>query len=88
MSEIVIDDELLARAREVATSEGFASLEEFVASVLAERVRQPRQADFREGTRTIQEAVSAAGLTESQVLDDFERFRDELWRREAATEPR
>jgi hypothetical protein len=81
MSEIAIDDALLEKARRVAAEQGYASLEEFVSSAVAAKVERAGRETLLASTGTIHSKLEAAGQTEAEVLDDFERFRDELWQK-------
>lgn len=86
MSEIAIDDALLEKARCVAAEQGYTSLEEFVTSAVAAKVERARRERLLASARTVRSKLEAAGLTEAEVLDDFERFRDDLWQKRQAGE--
>jgi hypothetical protein len=79
MTMIAIDDDLLSKARQEAARAGFPTVDEYVAHLLAREIDEARRRRLRESTAQTRKAMLAAGLTEEEILEDFERFRDELW---------
>jgi hypothetical protein len=80
MQQIALDEALLARARALAEQEGYTTVEAFVADAVAERLRRSGRQRFLASALRRRERLLAAGTSEEEVLEDFERFRDELWR--------
>ena len=76
MTEIRIDDDLCACARKAAEREGYASLEAFVTAAIAERVQRPKRRSFLEAAHRLRERLAAEGLSEEEILAEFERSRE------------
>ena len=52
---------------------GFRSEEEFVAGAVREKVRRLKALLFSRSAEKVQRGISRAGLTEDDILADFER---------------
>jgi hypothetical protein len=78
MSMIAIHDDLLSKAREEAARAGFSTVDEFVSHAIARDIDEARRRQLRESTAETRKAMLAAGLSEEEILADFERFRSQL----------
>jgi hypothetical protein len=77
MANVNIPDELVAKIKEVLPQSG--STQQFVVDAVREKLawRQRREEFYRLSDATKQ-AMAERGLSERDVLDDFEAFRDRL----------
>lgn len=80
---ITISPKLISRASQIAKREGFESLEEFVENLIADKIeeyemKKKSKARVFKMAREVREAIKEAGLTEEELIEDFERFRDTL----------
>jgi hypothetical protein len=76
MKPIQLDEDLLSRAREAAQREGFGTVDEFVAAAVTEWVMRPQRRRFLELAGQLRERVVEGGLTEGELLADFDQWRD------------
>jgi hypothetical protein len=56
--------------------EGFRTVDEFVAAAVTERVMRPQRRRFLELAGQLRERMADVGLTEEELLADFEQWRD------------
>jgi metal-responsive CopG/Arc/MetJ family transcriptional regulator len=80
---ITISQKLVSRASKIAKKEGFESLEEFVEDLIADKIeeyemKKRSKAKVFKLAREVRKALKEAGLTEEELMEDFERFRNTL----------
>ena len=72
MRTIVIEDELFEQATQVAEQSGCPSIEAFVADVIQQSILSYQRSRFAELTDRIGKRREELGITEEEILDDFQ----------------
>lgn len=78
---ISIPDKLLPKISEAAKSLGFDKADDFVARVMEEKLLElEEKRKFFEISDRVCAALETKGISEEEVLADFEKFRERLYR--------
>ncbi len=85
MRTIAIDEELFDEASKWASRSGFDTLDRFVFSAVEEKILQAKREALARSGDFICNRMDELGITEEEILGDFERFRTELYRNERFT---
>jgi len=71
----VLREDLRKTAEEVAKEWGFSSLEESINQAVEERIIELKKHEFIQRSEKIKEGLDKEGISEKDILDDFERQR-------------
>ena len=82
MRSIAVNEELLGEASEWPSRLGQDALDRFVISAADEKILQAKREAFAKSSESIRRRMEELGITEEEILADFERFRTELYRDE------
>ena len=75
MHTIVLSDSLAKEIHSVARELGYTEEKQFVEDTLKEKLLECRRQLFVKGTAGIKRKIVLRGLTEDEIIADFERFR-------------
>ena len=80
---ITISQQLASKASQIAKKEGFESFEKFVENLIEDRIdeyeaNKQSKARVYKMAREVRKAMREAGLTEEELMEDFEKFRNTL----------
>lgn len=71
----VLRKDIQRAAERIAKEWGFSSVEDFINEAVEERILQLKKYEFIERTEKIREELNKKGLTEKDILTDFEERR-------------
>ena len=80
MATVVISDELLQQAKQAAITAGYASPDLLIEEAIAQKIESLRSEASDRLTQHIRERMISAGLSEEEILADFEEFRQSLYK--------
>jgi len=75
MRTIILSDSLEKEIHRVAREFGYAEEKQFIEDILKETVLEYKRQMFTKGVTDIQRKLAAKGVTEDEIIADFERFR-------------
>lgn len=75
MHTIILSDSLAKEIYRVARELGYAEEKQFIEDVLKQKVLEYKRQMFTKGVADIQRKLAAKGVTEDEIIADFERFR-------------
>jgi len=75
MRTITLSDSLAKEIHRVARKCGYAEEKQFIEDILKEKVLEYKRDMFMKGVADIQPKLAAKGVTEDEIIADFERFR-------------
>lgn len=77
---IALPDMLIPKISQAAKDEGFDKVDDFVAQTLEEKLRAlEHKRKFFEVSDRVRAALEKKGISEEEILADFEKFRDKLY---------
>ncbi|MFH1275664.1 MAG: ribbon-helix-helix domain-containing protein [Candidatus Woesearchaeota archaeon] len=72
---IKISEEILPQVDSIVKEFGFETKEEFIQEAIRDKILEIRKKVFFEGTDKISENLRKQGISEKEILDDFNRFK-------------
>ena len=75
MRTIILSDSLAKEIHRVAREFGYEEEKQFIEDILKEKVLEYKRQMFTKGVADIQRKLAAKGVTEDEIIADFERFR-------------
>ncbi len=84
MHAIILSDSLAKEIDKVAREFGYTEEKQFIEDMLKEKVLECKRQLFMKGVADIQRKLAAKGVTEDEIIADFERFRHSQSRSPAA----
>ena len=84
MRTIILSDSLAKEIDKVAREFGYTEEKQFIEDMLKEKVLEYKRQMFMKGVADIQRELAAKGMTEDEIIADFERFRHSQSRSPAA----
>jgi hypothetical protein len=75
MLTIILSDSLAKEIHKVAREFGYTEERQFIEDILKERVLEYKRELFMKGVADIQRKLAVKGITEDEIIADFERFR-------------
>ncbi len=75
MRTIILSDSLAKEIHKVAQELGYTKEKQFIEHMLKEKVLEYKRQMFMKGVADIQRKLAAKGVTEDEIIADFERFR-------------
>ena len=75
MHTITLPDSLAKEIHSVAQELGYAGEAQFVEDTLKEKVLECKRQLFTKGVTDVQRKIALKGVTEDEIIADFERFR-------------
>ena len=75
MLTIILSDSLAKEIHKVAREFGYMEERQFIEDILKERVLEYKRELFMKGVADIQRKLAVKGITEDEIIADFERFR-------------
>jgi hypothetical protein len=84
---VAVQDQLFERVEEAARKAGYIGVEDFVTEALEEKMLRLKRERFASAADRIRARREELGVTEEEILADFERFRDELQAEESRSCP-
>lgn len=73
----VLREDIRRVAEKVAQEWGFSSLDEFINEAVEERILELKKQKFMQRSDKIGDGLKRKGLTEKDILDDFEDKRNQ-----------
>lgn len=84
MATITIPDKLKLNVKKIVKDEGFGTEEKFVQEAVEEKLHfhtlLSKKEKVKKMTSRIQEKMKAKGITEKDILNDFEKFKERLYK--------
>lgn len=84
MRTILLSDSLSKEINQVAREFGYTEERQFIEDMLKEKVLEYKRQMFMKGVANIRRKLAVKGLTEGEIIADFERFRHSQNRSPAA----
>ena len=84
MRTILLSDSLSKEIDKVAQEFGYTEEKQFIEDMLKEKILEYKRQMFMKGVADIQRKLAAKGVTEDEIIADFERFRHSQSRSPAA----
>jgi len=84
MRTILLSDSLSKEIDNVAREFGYTEEKQFIEDMLKEKILEYKRQMFMKGVADIQRKLAAKGVTEDEIIADFERFRHSQSRSPAA----
>ena len=84
MRTILLSDSLSKEIDKVAREFGYTEEKQFIEDMLKEKILEYKRQMFMKGVADIQRKLAAKGVTEDEIIADFERFRHSQSRSSAA----
>ncbi|MFQ6041595.1 MAG: hypothetical protein ACE5PV_12120 [Candidatus Poribacteria bacterium] len=78
MATIVISDELLHQAEEIAANVGYPTLNSLIEEAIRQKLFQLQAEKSQRFTQRIRDKMQRKGISEEAILADFERFRQSI----------
>ncbi len=78
MATVQIADDLLHQAREIAASVGYSTPDSLVEEATRQMLKKLKAPEFHRRTQQIRVQMKQQGISEEEILADFERFRQSL----------
>ncbi len=75
MRTITLSDSLAKEIHEVAREFGYTEEKQFIEDMLKEKVLEYKRQLFMKGAADVQRKLAVKGVTEDEIIADFERFR-------------
>ena len=75
MRTILLSDSLSKEIDKVAQEFGYTEEKQFIEDMLKEKILEYKRQMFMKGVADIQRKLAAKGVTEDEIIADFERFR-------------
>jgi len=75
MGTIILSDSLTKEIHKVAQELGYTKEKQFIEDMLKEKVLEYKRQLFMKGVADIQRKIAVKGVTEDEIIADFERFR-------------
>lgn len=75
MPTIILSDSLGKEIHKVAQEFGYTEERQFIEDILNEKVLEYKRHLFMKGVADIQRKLAVKGITEDEIIADFERFR-------------
>lgn len=75
MRTIILSDSLAKEIHKVAQKLGYTKEKQFIEDMLKEKVLEYKRQLFMKGVADIQRKIAVKGVTEDEIIADFERFR-------------
>jgi len=76
MRTILLSDSLVKEIHKIAREIGYTEEKQFIEDVLKEKLSEYKRQLFMKGVADIQRNLAVKGITEDEIIADFERFRD------------
>ena len=84
MRTILLSDSLSKEINKVAREFGYMEEKQFIEDMLKEKILEYKRQMFMKGVANIRRKLAEKGLTEDEIIADFERFRHSQSRSPAA----
>jgi hypothetical protein len=84
MPTILLSDSLSKEINKVAREFGYTEEKQFIEDMLKEKILEYKRQMFMKGVANIRHKLAVKGLTEDEIIADFERFRHSQSRSPAA----
>jgi hypothetical protein len=84
MPTILLSDSLSKEINKVAREFGYMEEKQFIEDMLKEKISEYKRQMFMKGVANIRRKLAVKGLTEDEIIADFERFRHSQSRSPAA----
>jgi len=84
MPTILLSDSLSKEINKVAREFGYMEEKQFIEDMLKEKILEYKRQMFMKGVANIRRKLAEKGLTEDEIIADFERFRHSQSRSPAA----
>ena len=84
MRTILLSDSLSKEIDKVAREFGYMEEKQFIEDMLKEKILEYKRQMFMKGVANIRRKLAVKGLTEDEIIADFERFRHSQSRSPAA----
>lgn len=84
MRTILLSDSLSKEINQVAREFGYTEEKQFIEDMLKEKILECKRRLFMKGAAEIQRKLAVKGITEGEIIADFERFRHSQSRSPAA----
>ena len=84
MRTILLSDSLSKEINKVAREFGYTEEKQFIEDMLKEKILEYKRQLFIKGVANIRRKLATKGLTEDEIIADFERFRHSQSRSPAA----
>ena len=84
MRTILLSDSLSKEINKVAREFGYTEEKQFIEDMLKEKILEYKRQMFLKGVANIRRKLATKGLTEDEIIADFERFRHSQSRSPAA----
>ena len=78
MATIAISDELARQARVIATRAGYPTPESLIEEAIRQKLVQLQAEESQRLTQRIRNKMQEKGISEEEILADFERFRQSI----------
>jgi len=78
MAIIAISDELVHQAKLLAARAGYSTLESLIEEAIRQKLIQLQAEESQLLTQQIRDKMQEKGISEEEILADFERFRQSL----------
>ncbi len=75
MRTIILSDSLAKEIHNVAQELGYTEEKQFIEDMLKEKVLEYKRQLFMKGVADIQRKIAVKGVTEDEIIANFERFR-------------
>jgi len=75
MRTIILSDSLAKEIHNVAQELGYTKEKQFIEDMLKEKVLEYKRQLFMKGVADIQRKIAVKGVTEDEIIANFERFR-------------
>lgn len=75
MRTIILSDSLAKEIHKVAREFGYTEEKQFIEDILKKKVLEYKGEMFMKGVADIQRKLAVKGVTEDEIIADFERFR-------------
>jgi len=75
MPAILLSDSLSKEINKVAREFGYTEEKQFIEDMLKEKILECKREIFMKGVADIRRKLAVKGLTEDEIIADFERFR-------------
>ena len=84
MPTILLSDSLSKEINKIAREFGYMEEKQFIEDMLKEKILEYKRQMFMNGVANIRRKLAVKGLTEDEIIADFERFRHSQSRSPAA----
>ena len=84
MRTILLSDSLVKEINKIAREFGYTEEKQFIEDMLKEKIMECKRQMFMKGVANIRRKLAVKGLTEDEIIADFERFRHSQSRSPAA----